>query len=88
MIGNRLEGNINRLNENFTKSISEVGVRYFTADNLLTISVAHQIFSAFPSHESMRFMNSFRERKYTSKSFENFDWLIRYYFRITRPLNC
>ena len=76
IIVNRLEGDINRLNKNFTKSISEVGVRYFTFDNLLPISVAHQIFAAFPSHESMRFMNSFRERKYTSKSFENFDPLM------------
>lgn len=75
-IGDRLEKDINYLNGKFTESISEVGVRYFTVDNLLPSSVAHEIFAAFPSHESMRLMNSFRERKYTSKNFDKFNRLM------------
>lgn len=35
--------------------------------------MAREIHSAFPGHEKMRLMSSFRESKYTSKSFDGFN---------------
>ena len=73
---NQLEENSSQLQEKFHDSINEVGVRYFVLDDLLPASIAHQIFVAFPTKESMRFFNNLRERKYTSKNFEKFNSLL------------
>lgn len=50
---------------------------HFTAiDNLLPEDLARRIYAAFPPVEEMRFLDSFREKKFTSKSLDKFDSLI------------
>lgn len=61
----------------FKSSIKEVGVRYCYIDDLLPRKIAEEIHSVFPKREEMRLMNSFRERKFTSKSFERFSPLLK-----------
>lgn len=72
----RLEPHVDGLSENFETSRKEVGIRYCVIDNLLPNDIAERISSAFPNPESMRLMNSFREKKYTSKRFDKFDPLV------------
>lgn len=72
----RLAPLVDKLSEDFETSRKEVGVRYCVIDELLPSDVAEQISTAFPNTESMRLMNSFREKKYTSKSFDKFDPLV------------
>lgn len=73
LILSRLEPLVDVLSEEFLKSSKEVGVRYCVVDDLLPKEVALRISDAFPNPESMRLMSSFREKKYTSKSFEKYD---------------
>ncbi len=73
----KLEGREELLRRQFLESATEVGVRYCYVDDLLPAEIANSIYRAFPGVESMRLMNSFREQKYTSKSFEKFDSLMR-----------
>jgi Rps23 Pro-64 3,4-dihydroxylase Tpa1-like proline 4-hydroxylase len=74
---------INRLNEaerslqrQFLESVGDVGVRYCFVDDLLPEKTAQSIYDVFPDVDSMRLMKSFREQKYTSKSFEKFNPLM------------
>jgi Rps23 Pro-64 3,4-dihydroxylase Tpa1-like proline 4-hydroxylase len=69
----KLESLEKKLSADFDASIKEVGVRYCVVDDLLPIDVAESISDAFPNPESMRLMDSFREKKYTSKSFDKYD---------------
>lgn len=57
---------------------TEKGVKtHFCAiDDLLPVEIARRIAEVFPPTADMRLLNSFRERKYTSKSLEKFDPLI------------
>lgn len=66
-----------RLHAEFQESINEVGIRYCVIDDLLPNEIAERISFTFPCADSMRLMNSFREKKYTSKSFDKYDSLIR-----------
>lgn len=51
---------------------------HFTAiDNFFPDEVAHQIYDAFPEFEKMRLLDSFREKKFTSKDFDNFNPLMK-----------
>jgi len=50
--------------------------RFAAIDNLLPEDVARQFSAAFPELERMRLLDSFREKKYTSKSLGEFDPLI------------
>lgn len=45
-------------------------------DDLLPIDIAQKIAAAFPQTDEMRLLNSFRERKYTSKALDKFDPII------------
>ncbi len=56
----------------FEASSKEVGIRFCVVDDLLPIEVSKRITDAFPNPKSMRLINSFREKKYTTKSFENY----------------
>lgn len=60
------------LTERFSGSIEAVGTRFVEIDDLLPFEVADEISKAFPPLEEMRLMDSFRERKHTSKSFGKF----------------
>ena len=42
-------------------------------DDLLPIELCNEIYLKFPKVDKMRFMSSFREQKYTSKNFDEFD---------------
>jgi Rps23 Pro-64 3,4-dihydroxylase Tpa1-like proline 4-hydroxylase len=76
LIVSRLECQEESLRRQFLDSANEVGVRYCYVDDLLPAEMANAIYRAFPGVESMRLMDSFREKKYTSKSFEKFDSLM------------
>lgn len=65
-----------RLAQEFNRSVRDVGVRHCFVDDLLPDEIALQIDCAFPPPEEMRLMSSFREKKYTSKSFDKFDPLL------------
>lgn len=50
----------------------------FTAiDDLLPKDLARKIFKAFPKTERMRLLDSFREKKFTSKEMDKFDSLVK-----------
>ena len=69
----RLSHDVQGLSLQFWRSIGEVGVRYVVVDDLLAEALARRIHAQFPPDNEMRLMDSFRERKYTSKSFDKFD---------------
>ena len=69
----RLSHDVQGLSLQFWRSIDEVGVRYVVVDDLLAEALARRIRAQFPPDNEMRLMDSFRERKYTSKSFDKFD---------------
>ncbi len=60
----------------FEASRAKVGVRFCVIDDLLPADIAQRIADVFPKPDQMRLMDSFRERKYTSKNFEQFDPLM------------
>lgn len=68
----RLSDQVEQLRGQFSSSINEVGVRYAVLDDLLPIALAKSLHAAFPPSSAMRLMDSFRERKFTSKSFDQF----------------
>lgn len=72
----RLEADAERARSAFQASAREVGVRYCAIDELLPKEWAQQIADAFPAPQSMRLMDSFREKKYTSKDFDRFNPLL------------
>jgi len=72
----RLSADRDALKTAFQASKNEVGVRYCAVDDLLPQELAERIHRAFPQPSAMRLMESFRERKYTSKSFDQFDPLM------------
>ena len=53
-----------------------IRTRSTAIDDLLPPELATEIFEAFPSGDQMRLLSSFRERKFTSKSFDRFDPLV------------
>lgn len=53
-----------------------VNTRFAAIDDLLPRDIAEKIYRAFPPAEEMRLLDSFREKKYTSKSLDKFDPLI------------
>ena len=53
-----------------------VTARHAAIDNLLPDEVAERIAAAFPPSDEMRLLDSFRERKFTSKQLDKFDPLI------------
>lgn len=76
MICNRLVADADALHASFITSASGVGARHAVVDDLLPDHLAHSIHAAFPPPVEMRLMDSFRERKYTSKCFDKFDPLM------------
>lgn len=73
----RLEREEAVLRERFAASGAEVGVRHVAIDDLLPEAIAQQIAAKFPAPSQMRLMDSFRERKHTSKDFDAFDPLMK-----------
>lgn len=73
LIRNRIDSEATKLTESFVNSAEQVGVRYAYIDDLLPTDVALSVAAAFPPVSNMRLMDSFREKKYTSKNFDQFD---------------
>lgn len=73
---------VGRLDRDDEKIRAEFGAdpsiktKYCAVDGLLPEDIAEQIADAFPASEKMRLLDSFREKKYTSKSLDQFDPLI------------
>ncbi len=57
-------------------TVKEINTRFTAIDGLLPEEIARNIFSAFPQFDQMRLLDSFREKKYTSKALEKYDPLI------------
>jgi Rps23 Pro-64 3,4-dihydroxylase Tpa1-like proline 4-hydroxylase len=68
-----------------------VSTRFCAVDDLLPAEIASEIAAAFPPTDEMRLLNSFRERKFTSKSLDKFDPLIAditFAFQDERVIEC
>ncbi|PRC92706.1 2OG-Fe(II) oxygenase [Solimicrobium silvestre] len=77
LIVTRLQEDKTTAREFFMQSKKDVGVRYCYIENLLPEDIAKKIYSVFPSLGQMRLMSSFRERKYTSKHFDQFNSILK-----------
>ncbi len=71
----RLERDRKQIAEDFNAE-KEIATRYTAIDGLLPEELTRQIFEAFPEPEKMRLLESFREKKFTSKSLSEFDTLV------------
>ncbi|MEN9867397.1 MAG: hypothetical protein RL748_2987 [Pseudomonadota bacterium] len=70
LIEKKLNQQKEKLKDEFQESNDKVGVRYCVVDDLLPNELATRINQDFPNLEQMRLMESFREKKYTTKNFE------------------
>jgi Rps23 Pro-64 3,4-dihydroxylase Tpa1-like proline 4-hydroxylase len=77
LIVKRLQADKNAAAISFARSSEHVGVRYCYVENLLPVEMARKIYNVFPKLEQMRLMSSFRERKYTSKHFDQFSPVLK-----------
>lgn len=75
IIVDRLKKDADVLREDFNKD-KGVMARFTAIDNLFPEEIARKIYNAFPPREEMRFLDSFREKKYTSKALDKFEPLI------------
>jgi Rps23 Pro-64 3,4-dihydroxylase Tpa1-like proline 4-hydroxylase len=75
IITRRLEHDRDAIKSDFAKD-KGLTTKFCAIDNLLPPDLANRIADAFPQPESMRLMDSFREKKFTSKSLDKFDPLI------------
>ncbi len=74
-IAERLEKDSETLRADFHAD-KNVTTHFTAIDNLLPEDLARKIYEAFPKVDEMRLLDSFREKKYTSKSLDKFDALI------------
>lgn len=75
LILERLDRDSERIKQDF-ETAKEVPTRFTAIDNLLPDDIAHRIAYAFPDVGTMRLLDSFRERKYTSKTLDKYDPII------------
>ncbi len=73
LIADTLTGRAAQLAIEFSRSKDIIGVRHVAIDDLLPDHIAYDIASAFPAGDKMRLMKSFREQKFTSKAYDQFD---------------
>lgn len=71
----RLDRDSDRIREEFFAP-GAVHTRFAIVDRLLPDALAQQIFAAFPASEDMRLLDSFREKKFTSKALDKHSPLI------------
>jgi len=71
IVAERLIRDAEKIREEFDRP-REIKTRHAAIDDLLPESVAVEIREAFPDTRGMRLLDSFRERKYTSKSLDKF----------------
>jgi Rps23 Pro-64 3,4-dihydroxylase Tpa1-like proline 4-hydroxylase len=72
----RLERDKDAIQADF-ESDKGLKTRFTAIENLLPEELTKRIYEAFPKGEEMRLLDSFRERKFTSKSLDKFDPLIK-----------
>jgi Rps23 Pro-64 3,4-dihydroxylase Tpa1-like proline 4-hydroxylase len=75
LILERLENDAGAIKADF-ETDKGVSTHFAAIDNLFPEPIARKIFEAFPPVEEMRLLDTFREKKYTSKSLEKFEPLI------------
>lgn len=75
LILNRLERDADAIKADFETS-KGVPTKFVVIDDLLPDDEAKTIAAAFPASEKMRLLDSFREKKHTSKSLNEFDPVI------------
>jgi len=72
----RIEKDFDSLKSDFEKDRG-VTAKSVAIDGLLPLTLAEKIAGVFPDPSEMRLLDSFREKKFTSKSLDDFDPLIR-----------
>ena len=77
LVAEKLERNQNMLQDAFGESVDQVGVRFCALDDFLPVEEAQRISKAFPPVASMRLLSSLKERKYTSKNFDQYDPILK-----------
>lgn len=75
LILDRLEREAEPIKSDF-KTPKGVRTKFAAIDDLLPAGEAAKIAAAFPASEKMRLLDSFREKKYTSKALNEFDSII------------
>src|SRR5215208_7210933 len=75
LILERLDRDSDRIKNDFA-SDKGIRTRFAAIDDLLPKEIAERIASSFPPVEEMRLLDSFREKKYTSKALDKFNPLI------------
>lgn len=75
LIVQRLDRDAEKIAADFAAN-KGVSTHFCSIDDLLPAETARAVFNAFPTPGEMRLLNSFRERKYTSKSLDRFDPLV------------
>ena len=71
----RLEGSKEEISADYMED-KGIPTNFAAIDNLLPEEIAAKVYDEFPDVEQMRLLDSFREKKYTSKSLNEFDELI------------
>jgi Rps23 Pro-64 3,4-dihydroxylase Tpa1-like proline 4-hydroxylase len=72
LVADRLKRDEAALRQDFHATRGAIKTRYFAVDDLLPPEIAHEIHRAFPAdRRSFRRLESFRERKSTSKNLES-----------------
>ena len=75
MILERLEREPAAIKEDF-ETPKGVATKFTALDDLLPHAEAEKLAAAFPASQRMRFLDTFREKKYTSKALDEFDPII------------
>lgn len=75
LILERLKRDAEKISEDFHTD-KGINTRFTAIDNLLPEDLAKKIYEAFPPTDEMRLLDSFREKKFTSKSLDKFNPLI------------
>jgi Rps23 Pro-64 3,4-dihydroxylase Tpa1-like proline 4-hydroxylase len=75
LIVERLERDVDAIAHDFGAE-KAINTRYCAINDLLPEDIARRISEAFPPSGEMRLLDSFREKKFTSKSLDKFDPLI------------
>jgi Rps23 Pro-64 3,4-dihydroxylase Tpa1-like proline 4-hydroxylase len=75
LILERLECDSDRIKSDFTAD-KGIPTNFTAIDDLLPREIAERIAGSFPPVSEMRLLDSFREKKYTSKALDKFDSLI------------
>ena len=76
LILERLEKDAEAIKADF-HAAKGITTRFTAIDNFFPEEVARKIYEAFPPFEKMRLLDSFREKKYTSKDFDEFNPLVK-----------